>query len=108
MLATNYPNEDHIHEPVKALDPDSLPPRPDPLIPRLFAERCRVRRSTVHRLGGSHRRPLVPDWPVAQARRRRGAGIPGCLNASQPQSDCPAGYQIPRSMGAWKQRAATS
>ena len=41
MLAANYPSEDHIHEPVRALDPDSLPPRPDPLIPRLFAERCR-------------------------------------------------------------------
>ena len=41
MLATNYPSEDHIHEPVKALDPDSLSPRPDSLIPRIFAERCR-------------------------------------------------------------------
>ena len=41
MLATNYPSEDHIHEPVKALNPDSLPPRPDPLLPRLFTERCR-------------------------------------------------------------------
>ena len=41
MLATNYPSEDHIHEPVKALNPDSLPPRPDPPLPRIFAERCR-------------------------------------------------------------------
>ena len=41
MLAANHPSEDHIHEPVKALDPDRLPPRPDSLLPRIFTERCR-------------------------------------------------------------------
>ena len=41
MLAANYPSEDHIDEPVNPLDPDSLPPRPDPLLPRIFTERCR-------------------------------------------------------------------
>ena len=40
MLAANYPSEDHIHEPVRALDPDGLPPRPDPILPRLFLEQC--------------------------------------------------------------------
>ena len=54
MLATNYPSEDHIHEPVKALDPDSLPPRSDPLAAQVLRRTVPVRRSTVHRRGRSH------------------------------------------------------
>ena len=38
MLAANHPNEDHIHEPVNPPDPDRLPPRLNPLLPRLFLE----------------------------------------------------------------------
>ena len=42
MLASNYPDEDHVHQATKPVDPGSLPPRPAlyPDLPRLFSESC--------------------------------------------------------------------
>ena len=40
MLATNFPDEDHVHQAIKPVDPSSLPPRIEPNLTRLFIESC--------------------------------------------------------------------
>ena len=57
MLAHNYPNEEHVHHAIKPVDPDSLPPRPDPDLPRLFLESCPC---GAHRMVADTGTPATP------------------------------------------------
>ena len=66
MLVNNYPDEDHSHQPVKRLDPDNLPAKPDPFLLRLYSESCRC---GVIRFVTEKGKPattwfLAPGWPT--------------------------------------------
>ena len=40
MLATNFPDEDHVHQAIKPVDLNNLPTKRDPNLIRRYAESC--------------------------------------------------------------------
>ena len=45
MLATNFPDEDHVHQTIKPVDLNNLPTKRDPNLIRRYA--CEQRRDNV-------------------------------------------------------------
>ena len=65
MLATNFPDEDHVHRPIRAVDPDNSPPRTE------FIEECRCGEPY-----GFVRRDGVPTCSGHQEGHLRKGGLP--------------------------------
>ena len=64
MLATNFPDEDHVHRPIRTVDPDNSPPRTE------FIEECRCGAVRLVRRDG------VPTCPGHQEGHPRKGGLP--------------------------------